>query len=396
MRAGASACGLAVLMLVLAGHARAEEAEPPVTISALYTADLWRNTSGGLRTGSRYLDNLDLMAEVDGERAFGATGLRLYVHGLYNNGEALSGDLVGDLQGVSNIETDVEALRLFEAWAEQRFAGGRASARFGLYDLNSEFDALESAGLFLNSSHGVAPDLSQTGPSGPSIFPVTALALRLDYQVEDHWLVRAAVLDGAPGDPARPARTQIRLSGAEGALLIAEAERSTPTSTLTVGAWTYTRKAEDLLATARAGAPVMRRGDAGAYAAYERRLTTDPDDSQQGLKGWVRTGLAQPRFNAVGWYLGGGLVYTGPFASRPSDRLGVAVASARLGGRYRDAVRLSGGETDPAETTLELTYRAELLPWLTLQPDVQYVINPGGDRGLKNALVTGLRIEIGF
>jgi porin len=34
--------------------------------------------------------------------------------------------------------------------------------------------------------------------------------------------------------------------------------------------------------------------------------------------------------------------------------------------------------------------------WLTVQPDVQYVVNPGTDPALDDALVVGLRFEIAF
>jgi porin len=49
-----------------------------------------------------------------------------------------------------------------------------------------------------------------------------------------------------------------------------------------------------------------------------------------------------------------------------------------------------------SETVLELTYTLALTPWLTVQPDIQYVINPGGRSSVKNALVIGAQISITF
>ena len=57
---------------------------------------------------------------------------------------------------------------------------------------------------------------------------------------------------------------------------------------------------------------------------------------------------------------------------------------------------LIGEESDDRETNIELTYRAALAPWLTLQPDMQYTINPGARPELKDALLLGLRVEVGF
>ena len=48
--------------------------------------------------------------------------------------------------------------------------------------------------------------------------------------------------------------------------------------------------------------------------------------------------------------------------------------------------------TPQPQTAVELTYLAQLGPWLAVQPDLQYVIAPGGIRGTPNALVLGLRV----
>eukprot|EP01035_Chromulina_nebulosa_P035678 gene35678-47970_t len=164
----------------------------PVTLSLVYTADLRGNVRGGIATGTRYLDNVDLQLSVDADRLIGWKGARLFVYGLYNNGTPFSTELVGDVQSVSNVETDVRALRLFEAWIEQDI-GQRGSLKFGLYNLNAEFDTTRSGGLFLLSSHGIGPDFSQSGRNGPSIFPVTSLALRGEMKFGSNWLARGAV-----------------------------------------------------------------------------------------------------------------------------------------------------------------------------------------------------------
>jgi porin len=45
---------------------------------------------------------------------------------------------------------------------------------------------------------------------------------------------------------------------------------------------------------------------------------------------------------------------------------------------------------------LELTYTLALTPWWTVQPDIQYIITPGGRSNVKNALVIGAQISITF
>ena len=46
------------------------------------------------------------------------------------------------------------------------------------------------------------------------------------------------------------------------------------------------------------------------------------------------------------------------------------------------------------EINLELTYFANITSHLSIQPDIQYVINPGLDGSLDNALVFGIRLQL--
>ena len=48
------------------------------------------------------------------------------------------------------------------------------------------------------------------------------------------------------------------------------------------------------------------------------------------------------------------------------------------------------------ETGFELYYSIEVLPWLQVTPDVQFIVNPGARRSVDNALVLGLRGRVTF
>lgn len=371
----------------------AQESTPAVSLGVTYTGDLWANTTGGLRTGEKYLDNLDITATIDAEQAFNIPGGTFFFYGLYNNNTTLSDTLVGDLQVVSNIDTTT-AFRLYEAWYEQTFDDDRGSLKVGLYDLNSEFDAIDTAGLFLNSSHGIGADFSQTGQNGPSIFPVTSLAARLQFQLNDSVLVRAAVLDGVPGSLVHTRRTAIKLGDGDGALMVGEIEADLNGTIAALGAWKYTSDFDHVLDVDRAGNPIRQGGNQGFYVAAERKFADNPDDP--GLSIFGRLGFAETEVNQFSRYAGGGVSYQGLLAGRPDDTVGLAVAHVNNGSPFRRAAALAGSQVGKSETNFELTYRAPINDWLTVQPDAQWVINPGADPALKNAFVVGLRFEIGF
>ena len=358
-------------------HDEIDEVHGPVLFEATYTGEIMANAAGGVKRGSRYLDNLDLVLEADLEALAGWRGAELHVYGLYNNGNSIS-ELTGDSFAVSNIETGASAFRLYEAWIEQKI-GDSFSAKFGLYDLNSEFDSLETSGLFIGSAHGIGAGISQSGLNGPSIFPSTSLAIRLEKTFSSGVKIRAALLDAVPGDPDRSGRTAVRLSSDEGALAIAELDVPVGKGRLLLGHWRYTADFETF-----DGAETS--GNAGTYLRGETEIW-GRDETR--LDGFFRIGRAAGRFNMFDTFASAGVKLTGVAADDGEDELGLAVARAWTSDGYRESMGAGSGET-----VFELTYRRSVLPFLTLQPNVQYVLSPSADPAIDDALVFGLRAEI--
>ena len=360
-----------------------------------YAGEMWRAVDGGLATGSSYLDKLDLTLELDAERALGLP-FTVFAHGVYNNGHSISA-LVGDAQGVSGIES-VEALRLLEFWTEWRFGGeSRHTMRYGLYDVNTEFDVVPSAGLLLGSSHGMGREFSQSGEHGPSTFPVTSLALRYRWQVNDAWSVQAAALDGVPGDPEHPERSTIRLAKAEGALLIGEiARESSRLSKLALGVWQYTAEFNDLTAVDANGDPVRRRTNRGVYALADAALIEG-----QGGRERRRSEAFSIRSRRRGQRRSQSLRPVHRRGSRaawsPGRRSGRRARSGCVPREERRVISSPERAARRADRSHRNEHRAHVASanqrWLTLQPDVQYVMNPGTNPAVRNAWVVGLRFN---
>ena len=377
-----------------------------------YTLDALANVDGGVREDGALIGNLDLQLGMDLESLFQLPRTRLQLYLIANHGE-LSPD-VGDVQGVSNIEAPA-TVKLFEAWVEHELEDAPASLLAGLYDSNSEFDVIPSAALFLNGSQGMGAELGNSGRNGPSTFPVTSLALRAGYEAESGWFARAAVLDGVPGDPADDKRTQVELDGDDGQLLIAELGfLNVPSRRLrgrtrryfdeaefedevygffgkfALGAWRYTGRFDDVRDSS-----ASRNASPGVYALAEQRVYYEPQAPAEGLSVFARAGLADGRVQPIDGYLGAGLVYRGLLPDRPADELGFGVAAAHFGSPFR-AGTSSPEDWEEWEVSLELTYRWRFAPWLSLQPDIQHVVHPGGDPALDDALVVGLRTLVSF
>lgn len=365
----------------------------PFTLTAAYTADLLDNVSGGVRTGGGYVGLLKLSAAYDGANA-GHDGLKGMISLEDANGSAFTAERVGGLQAISAAEARPQAARLYELWLQQAFLSGRAGVKLGLTDLNSDFDVQETAALFLNASHGIGPDIGDTGVNGPSDYPTPALAVTGFYHPAKDWTLQLGAFDAVAGDPNhRSAFVAMKL---DGALLIGQIERRFgDAARVEVGAWTYTSAFPSLAEIAANGRPRIQYGDDGLYGLVEGRLTGKADDGS-GLSGWIRLGLANGDINLVSSYVGAGLVYTGLIGGRQKDQIGLAVARAGLGTGARAAGLRQGRDIGDAETDIEATYRYVATDWLNVQPDIQYLIRPNGDRGIPNALVVGVRLALAY
>lgn len=369
-----------MLQVAITPASRADD-NTPWSIEIVNVIDLGANVDGGVETGESLLYNLDMTVEYDMSHS-GVEGGTLFFYGLATNAEGLNSH-VGDAQGTSNIDNDA-LFRLEELWYNQEFADGDASVLIGLFDLNGEFDAIDTAGLFLNSSHGIGVDYAQTGDNGPSIFPSTSLTLRLDYTVNDQLTLRAAILDAVPNDPDNSRAHKLSLD--EGALIAAEVDfAASETLRLAAGVWWYTSEFDRILVAD--GGP---DGDNfGFYGIADYALS-------HRTNAFVRLGRANDEINQLAYYLGAGVVTTGLIAQRPNDALGLAVAIAENGSPFKDAADLVFLPVDSREIAVELTYRAVMFDWLALQPDLQYVLDPGMDPSLDDAFVVSLRVEIGW
>jgi carbohydrate-selective porin OprB len=104
-------------------------------------------------------------------------------------------------------------------------------------------------------------------------------------------------------------------------------------------------------------------------------------------------GVADARFNAVDEFAAATVVVSHPFAARPDDAFGFAVAYGATGDLYRAVQSLAGVPAAAAETSFELTYFAPISGWLALAPSVQFVHSPGADLAMRDAWVVGLRFE---
>ena len=375
---------LTIATSVASGQTTGQRGDPPrahVITTFSYVGELVRNVGGGARGGAAFPGVAGVQFTLPLESLVGWAGARVLVLAIGTHGGAPS-TFVGDVQGVSNIEAP-PAVRLEEAWLQQNLFGNRLSGLVGRFDVNAEFYRLQSGALFLNSSFGIGPEFSQSGGAGkrPSLFPNTAFGARLAFKPARNLVWRAAAVDGPMliGEVAVLVRSDTAEQPRERRFAIGRGRTRPYGAKVALGAWYYPARFSDLSDSTR------HRGSGGAYLIG--------DITMRSLTAFAQLGVGDGRVNQISGYVAGGLTLTAPIRSRTQDVVGVAVAAALNGSHFERAQTLIG-VLAAGETTAELTYLAQFGPWLSVQPDAQYVIHPGGTRGLRNATVLGLRVAV--
>ena len=378
------------------GGVRSTLANHGVEAELNYTGDLWGVMDGGTKRIATYLDLAKLALHIDNEKLLGIKGNTVTLSALDSNGTRTNGSTVGSVQGIDNNEVSANGVRLYEAWVNQEFFNGRAAILFGLHDLNSEFDLTDSTANFVKPTLQIGQAFAQSGRNGPSIFPTTSLASRLRVKPTESTYLAGGIYDGVPGNPDKTKGQRVHLGDKDGALLVSEfgwtpnAKEGEPVANkLAFGGWHYTAKLDDLEVTGK------KDTAQGVYALGSARLYADSKNKRD-IVAFLRGGVADGKTAQVNWDLETGLVATGFVPGRPEGEIGFGVSEAHNGDKYMRVQAAAGSPADREEVGYELYYRDTIARGVTLQPDVQYVVNPGTDRTLDNAFIIGTRFNVSF
>ncbi len=348
---------------------REEWKESGFEANLTYKGEYVNNLSGGVKRKAMYLGNLDLVFDLELEKMAGMPGLSAQVYFLGNHGGDPS-EVVGDAIGSSNIESPGDYLKLYQLWFLQKAFDDRFQLLLGLHDLNSEFYATEGSSVLLSSAFGMGPEVAQSGVNGPSIFPTAAVAAVIGVRPYGDWLLQAGAYNGRAGNPDHVGNTYARYDPADGVLNIAELgiDRDEGAVHYMIGAWSYSKKVSQLSDTEKKGT------SSGVYFLVNHGVADF-------MSLFLRYGKANEKVLEIKTAGEAGLT----MKMRSSDQLALGYAW----------VQPPSGPSLENESVVELTYKAYLARGISIQPDLQFIMNPSFS-GTKDASVLGLRAEFVF
>jgi porin len=407
-----------------------------ITLGLQETSEVLGNVTGGYNKGFQYDGLTQLLVQMDTQRAFGWYGGTFNVSALQMHGRNLSADNLGTLQTASGIESD-DKTRLWEAWYQQKFLDqDRMDIKVGQQSLDQEFIGSQNANYFVNTMFGWPMVPSADLPGGGPAYPLSAPGVRVRVKPTNSLTFLAGVFTGSPSPDNNNPDSQIaNASGTNfrfnsGTLAIAEVQYSYPalgsmvstddahplSGTYKLGIWydsenfadqQYDNTGQSLALTG--GTPQPHRGDYSIYAVGDQMLWHSQYVDDRTLNFFTRImGTPEINRNLIDFSLNAGFTLHEPIFGRDDDTFGVGLGYAKISpsvAAYDTALTTSGTYTpaQSSETFIEATYQAQITPWWQLQPDIQYVFNPGGgildpNTGLKvgNELVLGIRTNILF
>jgi porin len=335
------------------------------------------NPDGALETteDSRYAGLTDVMFSLDTEGAGWWTGGLFFVDLQNTRGGDIS-DVVGDVQGVSNIVAP-PGTRFAEYYLDQSFADGRFRLKIGKQDANADFVVSDGGGEFVNSSFGLIPTVPLP------TFPAPALGVMGGWSPSEVVHFKVGYWDGS-GTEGSGISASI-LTGSGGTIGAAGVE-ITPfgnaiiDGTYRVGVWRHSELELSAPAIGQNGEPLTGAAE-GVYFTIDQGVW---EDDLRRLSVFAQGGWGEADRSAVGTYFGGGLTLRAPFRSRPGDVIGIGIAHAGIG-----ELELGQG-LEGSETVIEAFYKLAVTGWMTLHPDIQWINRPGGTDG--TAFVAGLRV----
>ena len=397
-----------------------------ITLDGQVINDMLWNTIGGNRAGNCDAGVFEFGFNADMQKLFGLEGGTFHNTWLWIYGSNPSG-YVGDALGVSGIAAN-PAFRCYELWYEQAFFNNFLKIKFGLLAEDQEFMLSVTDSLFLNASLGLADiatfNLANAGPQ----YPMATPGIRFKLKPTPWMILRSAFCQANPFSQQQNLYNFNWNFGPSGGLLnINEAVvrwknilRSDLPGTAKAGFWIQNGPSPTLPQDFNYSAPSNVQYSSGFYGildqciyrpdahaknapAFERAadsansiLPEEDTEAPTGLNFANRVGFCPQPNNPMSFQLDSGLVYKGLIPGRKADRCGVAFIYGQMSSGYRTLAAQQNFPGPSYEAACELTYCIQVTPSVSLQPDLQYVIHPGGTQQNGNALVAGFRAIVTF
>jgi porin len=396
------------------GGVRRGLAHAGIDIGGLYVGETFGN-SGGFRQGATYDGALWMFLNSDLKKMGLWKGLCFHADAYQIHGRSITANDIGSLMPVSNYGAD-PATRLSELWFEQHLFNDQLAVRIGQLTADTEFALSIGGAWFLNGTWGWSSLLASDMPSGGPAYPLATPGVRVAITPNDKTSLLIGVYNGDPAPDCASSDPQVCNSDgldfsldAPPLLMVEGAYKYNQdrlAGTLKLGGWNNFGTFEDqrfdsggglIAVTGNPGKPIDN--DWGLYGIIDQLIWRVPgSEDPVGVGVFARVMGAPQDQNLIDFYFDGGVTFTGMIRGRPNDGLAIGFAYTGISDSVHGYdVDLGEPVARNYEALIEICYTYQVKPGWTVQPDFQYIFQPGGNvAGVDDAAVLGARTSISF
>lgn len=396
-----------------------------IKISATYTNNIAGNPTGGFDQGMTYCDNFGFGVELDFEKLIGWKGMTVTVSGLNRDGSSLSQDYIGNQFTVQQVFGG-SAVMFYALAFEQKLFDDKVNLKFGRFATGDDFASSPIYWLYMNNGIDGNPQALPVNTQF-SAYPwaVWAARLRVDptpdysamlgvYQVSDRvfnrnyhgvdWSMRGddgilmiSQVAWTPEFFKRPVEStatndgKMIVDGKSAAKSTAPPEMKGYPGHYWFGAYWSPWQFQQFGSTETAS------NSYGFYWHADQMIFQESPGSDQGLTIWSAFVLSpQENIAKLPFQYNGGLIYKGLIPTRDNDFTCFGVVYGTFSSDYAQTVAETGAGNPTYELVFEWNYKIQITKFAFVQPDIQWVINPGGTGNIPNALVLGAQMGVTF
>jgi porin len=369
-----------------------------ITLAGLYATDILGNPTGGMRHKVRYYHDILVGVTLDLQRLADLPGAELIASMSSRAGTSLSDEDIGNVFNVSQVCCEPQTRLVTLAWQQSLFER-RLFYRVGQLCTGDDFVTSPLYALFVTS--GIDANPGSVAFNVPfSEYPDATLGAMVEVRPIRHGSLKIGLYNGSFTNPDGTERFDFDT----GVLALAEAAYH---ALLPVGAglpghyrlggYYHSGRFRRLAAPPGSDLPQdVEHGNGGLYAQIDQMLYREPTP-QVGLTAFLALVFGPDEaINEFPFFFDAGLVYQGLLPARPGDSAMFGIVYGSFSSDLRAAQAGSPTGQQDFEMVLEWSYVFEIGRWLQLQPDVQYVIKPGGTGRIPDALVLGGQIQVEF
>ncbi len=363
-----------------------------VTLSYDYYADVFTNLSGGENHGTNYTHIMIFEAQLDLQKIFGIKGASFTLSGAYNAGKDLS-KKIGNFFTISESSV-TKGWMFYELYYEQNFEISDTNSlnfKAGRLSMSDDFATLP---IFGNLSSG-AIDSTPEAIFYASPFTSSTLAtwgFTLNFETSNN-LTFSYGLYQAPSNinSSNWDGLDFGISSGDGYMMLAQVTWSpifleNLQGVYKAGGYFFDGYNMPFLNDANKS----QNDGYGFYLQAQQMIWVDANNKNRNITLWLGAQFApKKKICDVVYQAYAGAKFQGFIPMREVDSIFLSWTSGWFSSDYYN------GKSD-CETVFELNYLYQLNSNISLQPVLQYVLQPNGNSAIKDAFVLGGQIMISF